>query len=251
VWDSRFEVCPRPEREGIEKMPSVRDACLSGFFRGYYRYTAFLNRVTPNPRINGRPFAVAPSVCKPLGNEHVVADYIPPGKQVLEIGCGSGIITLYAALKSKHVTAVDISPDAVDNTKLNMATQGINNVDVILGDAFESVTGTFEVVLSNPPWVNFELDDLNRKWASSATLITQLFRESGRFLKDGGLLVISCPAAAEETLVRLAEENGLELEMTYPREKRKDLRIRLLTLLYLQVGFHPLVYVFRKRQVAA
>jgi release factor glutamine methyltransferase len=232
-------------------MSSVRDACLSGFFRGYYRYTAFLNRMIAEPRINGIPFVIAPSVCRPLGNEQVVAEYIPTGKTVLEIGCGSGIITFYAALKSAHVTAVDISPDAIENTKLNMTRLGVKNVDVVLGDAFDCVTGTFDVVMSNPPWVDFELDDPNRKWASSATLIPQLFKKSGDFLIDGGLLAISCPAAAKETLVRLADENGFDLIATHPREKRSDLKIRLLTLVYLQVGFHPLVYLFRKRGAAA
>ena len=232
-------------------MVSMRDALLSGFFRGYYRYTAFLNRLVPTWDINGRPFRVLPSVCMPLGNEQVVADYIPSGRTVLEIGCGSGIITLYAAMKSRHVTAVDISPDALENTKLNMAAQGIENVSVVSSDGFESVTGEFEVVISNPPWENFELDDPNRKWASSATLIPGLFRDSGRFLVDGGLLVISCPAGAKEKLVALAAESGFSLVATYPREQRKDLRVRLLTLLYLQVGFHPLVYVFKKEGTPA
>jgi methylase of polypeptide subunit release factors len=232
-------------------MFSFRDAFLSSFFRGYYRYTALLNRLVPAAKVDGRAFTVFPSVCRPLGNEQVVAEYVPPGKNVLEIGCGSGIITLYAAQKSRHVTAVDVSPEAVQNTKINLAAQRLENVSVARSDGFQEVRGTFDVVISNPPWVNFELADPTRKWASSATLIPRLFRESGRFLTDDGLLVISCPAAAEERLVGLARECGFSLLATYPREKRKDFRIRVLTLLYLQVGFHPLVYVFRKEGTAA
>lgn len=78
-------------------MSSLSEAFLSGFFGGYYRYTAFLNRLVPTADINGRPFIVFPSVCMPLGNEHVIVDHIPSGKNVLEVGCGSGIITLHAA----------------------------------------------------------------------------------------------------------------------------------------------------------
>ena len=129
---------------------------MSGFFRGYYRYTALLNRVWPTTTIDGREFRVFPSVCKPLGNEQVLAEYVPTGKSVLEIGCGSGIITLFLAAKSRHVTAVDISPDAIENTRFNMGTYGVENVSVLLGDAFESVEGRFEVVVSNPPWMDFE-----------------------------------------------------------------------------------------------
>ncbi len=227
-------------------MSSVSHALQSGFFRCYYRYTALLNRLVPNVQVNGRPFEVLPSVCKPLGNEHVVVDHIPEGKNVLEVGCGSGIITVYAALKSGHVTAVDISPDAVDNTKINIAAQGLQNVTVLCSDGLEAVSGQFDVVISNPPWVDFESDDPNRQWATSATLIPSLFRDSGRFLVDGGILAISCPGAAKENLVKLAGSNGFTLVSTHPREKNKDLRTRLLTLLYLQIGFHPLVYVFTK-----
>ncbi|OFW59526.1 MAG: hypothetical protein A2133_10445 [Actinobacteria bacterium RBG_16_64_13] len=232
-------------------MSSIPEAFMSGFFRGYYRYTAFLNRLVRTADINGRPFRVLPSVCKPLGNEQVIVDYIPSGKNVLEVGCGSGIITLYAAMKSKHVTAVDVSPDAIENTRANLAAQGIENVTVFASDCFESVSGEYEVVISNPPWMDLELDDPNRQWASSTKLIPSLFRDSGRFLVDGGLLAITCPAAAKQKLLELAQQGGFSLVSTHPREKRKDLRVRLLTLLYLQVGFHPLVYVFQKDGTAA
>jgi release factor glutamine methyltransferase len=227
-------------------MSAVPRALLSGFFRCYYPYTALLNRLVPARDINGKPFTVLPSVCKPLGNEQVVAEHIPEGKTVLELGCGSGIITIHAAMKSRHVTAVDISPDAVENTRINVAAQGLDNVTVLKSNGFESVTGQFEVIISNPPWIDFEFDDPNKQWATSSTLIPSLFRDSPRFLVDGGLLAISCPGAAKDQLVDLGLQNGLRLLSTHPREKTKDLRVRLLTLLYLQVGFHPLVYVFQK-----
>jgi release factor glutamine methyltransferase len=219
---------------------------MSGFFRGYYRYTAFLNRLLPTTKVDGRVVRVLPSVCKPLGNEQVLAEYVPAGKNVLEIGCGSGIITLFLADKSTHVTAVDVSADAVDNTRINLAANAIENVTVILGNAFDKVGGSFDVVASNPPWVDFELDDPLRMWASSSTLIPSLFRESGRFLVHNGLLVISCPEHAREKLVELGKANGFELLETHPREKHKTIGVRLMTVAYLQVGFHPLVYVFEK-----
>jgi release factor glutamine methyltransferase len=205
-----------------------------------------LNRLVPTPDIDGRPFKVLPSVCKPLGNEQTVVDHIPSGRTVLELGCGSGIITVYAAKKSRHVTAVDISPDAVENTKMNVAAQGLDNVTVLVSNGFDAVSGSYEVIISNPPWVDFALDDPNRQWATSATLIPSLFRDSGRFLVDDGLLAISCPAVAKDKLEELGQQSGLKLISTHPREKNRGLRVRLLTLLYLQLGFHPLVYVFKK-----
>ncbi len=227
-------------------MSSIHDVFISGFFRGYYRYTAFLNRLLPTTKVDGHVIKVLPSVCKPLGNEQVLAEYVPTSKNVLEIGCGSGVITLFLADKSSHVTAVDISEDAVDNTRINLAANGIENVTLVLGNAFEKVSGLFDVVASNPPWVDFELDDPLRMWASSSTLIPGLFRESGRFLVDNGLLVISCPSHAEEKLVEMGRTNGFELLESHAREKHNTFGVRLLTLAYLQVGFHPRVYVFEK-----
>lgn len=227
-------------------MASFYDTLMSGFFRGYYRYTALLNRLAPSTAVSGRRVKILPSVCRPLGNEQVLAEYVPPGKNVLEIGCGSGIITLFLADKSAHVTAVDISIDAVDNTRMNLAEHGIDNVTVVLGNAFDKVTGTFDVVASNPPWVEFGLDDPLRMWASSSTLIPSLFREAGSFLVDEGLMVISCPKHAQERLVELGKRYGFELIGAHPREERRTLGVRLMTLAYLQVGFCPLVYVFKK-----
>lgn len=232
-------------------MSLIRDALMSGFFRAYYRYTAMLNRLFPTSVVDGMTVTVLPSVCKPLGNEQVLADYVPAGKNVLEIGCGSGIITVFLAAKSARVTAVDISLDAVENTRRNLADNGFHNVEVILGDAFEKVQGEFDVIASNPPWMDFQLDDPLRMWASSSTLIPSLFRESGRFLGDDGLLVISCPGHAEQKLVELGRANGFVLLEAHPREQRRTLSVRLLTLAYLQVGFRPLVYVFGRAAAPA
>ena len=131
-----------------------------------------------------------------------------------------------------------------------MQAQGLDNVTVLVSDGFKAVTGQYQVVISNPPWISLALPDPNRQWATSGSLIPSLFKDSGRFLVDGGVLAISCPAAARDTLVDMAASNGFALKSTHLREKNRSLRVRLLTLLYLQVGFHPLVYVFHKQGAA-
>src|SRR3989344_2342918 len=42
-------------------------------------------------------------------------------KSLLEIGTGSGIISLFSALKGARITATDINPDAVKNAKCNFS----------------------------------------------------------------------------------------------------------------------------------
>ena len=65
------------------------------------------------------------------------------GQTVYDIGCGSGSISVEAALQiesSGKVYAVDIDPKAVDLTKKNLKKFGISNVSVILGDAKEKIS---------------------------------------------------------------------------------------------------------------
>ncbi|HXG74543.1 MAG TPA: precorrin-6Y C5,15-methyltransferase (decarboxylating) subunit CbiT [Candidatus Nitrosotenuis sp.] len=66
------------------------------------------------------------------------------GNTVLDIGCGSGSITVEAALqvgKQGKVYAVDVDPSAVELTKKNLEKFGISNVELILGDAKQKIPG--------------------------------------------------------------------------------------------------------------
>jgi release factor glutamine methyltransferase len=73
-------------------------------------------------------------------------------KDVLEIGCGSGLISLYAAQAgAKRVTAVDINPKAVENTLLNFKTHAIHNGIAFHSDGFREITGMFDIIIFNAP----------------------------------------------------------------------------------------------------
>ncbi len=66
------------------------------------------------------------------------------GNIVYDIGCGSGSITVEAALQvgqQGKVYAVDVDPRAVDLTKTNLTKFGVSNVELILGDAKQKVSG--------------------------------------------------------------------------------------------------------------
>jgi len=65
------------------------------------------------------------------------------GQTVYDIGCGSGSISVEAAIQiesSGKVFGVDIDPKAVELTKKNLEKFGISNVSVILGDAKEKIS---------------------------------------------------------------------------------------------------------------
>jgi SAM-dependent methyltransferase len=76
-----------------------------------------------------------------------------PGQRSLEIGSGSGIVTILLAGRSRHTVAIDIDPIAIRLTRLNTALNGRDAV-IIEGDFRNSVSWTaeFDNVIVNPPW---------------------------------------------------------------------------------------------------
>jgi cobalt-precorrin-6B (C15)-methyltransferase len=66
-----------------------------------------------------------------------------PGQTVYDIGCGSGSISVEAALQIEsngNVYAVDFDSKAIDLTKQNLEKFKISNVKVILGNAKEKIS---------------------------------------------------------------------------------------------------------------
>jgi len=117
------------------------------------------------------PFQVAPSVLIPRPETEVLVEealmvmreWRPAGWRVLEIGTGSGAVAIALASERRdiHVTATDISGDALDLAKGNAERNGVKDCVLFLqGDLFEPVTGRYDMILSNPPYISrrdFEL----------------------------------------------------------------------------------------------
>jgi release factor glutamine methyltransferase len=100
-----------------------------------------------------------PGVYRPQGDTWLLARAlrdagIPPGGAVLEIGCGTGALSIAAAETSpRSMTAFDLSRRAVLAARFNTAVRGLP-VRVRRGDALEQAAGDeFDLVLANPPYV--------------------------------------------------------------------------------------------------
>ncbi|QLH09778.1 precorrin-6Y C5,15-methyltransferase (decarboxylating) subunit CbiT [Candidatus Nitrosotenuis sp. DW1] len=66
-----------------------------------------------------------------------------PGNIVYDIGCGSGSITIEAALQIESrgkVYAIDIDPKAVELTRKNLDKFGVSNVEITLADAKQKIS---------------------------------------------------------------------------------------------------------------
>lgn len=74
------------------------------------------------------------------------------GKKFLELGCGSGLISIAAAKKGARVTASDINPVAVEFLVKNSEENKVE-IEVIESDLFNDIPKQpFDIIAINPPY---------------------------------------------------------------------------------------------------
>lgn len=81
--------------------------------------------------------------------------HFEPGMQVLDLGCGCGVVGVVAAkiCGEANVTLCDIDPRAVETAQSNARRNGVSGVSVVLSDGLKQVDQTgFDLILSNPPY---------------------------------------------------------------------------------------------------
>lgn len=74
------------------------------------------------------------------------------GDRFLEVGCGTGFLSLLAAAAGAKVTATDANPQAVALARHN-AKQNTLALEVLETDLLAGLTGPFDVVAFNPPYL--------------------------------------------------------------------------------------------------
>ena len=82
--------------------------------------------------------------------EKYLSDF-PENKKVLDIGCGSGILSIAAALLGAgEVMAVEIDKDAVSVAEENVKLNGVlNNVSVVQGDLTKGIDFKADIIVAN------------------------------------------------------------------------------------------------------
>lgn len=107
----------------------------------------------------------------------LLENFVTPNAQVLDVGCGSGILSVAALLLgAKHATGVDIDALAVKTAVENATRNGVGDrFTGIHGSLTEKVNGQFDVVVAN----------------IVADVIIELTRDVAQFLKPGGVYLMS------------------------------------------------------------
>lgn len=230
-------------------MKMIFELYKRGLMTFWYFYSRKLNAVWPSITLQGKRIDVLPDVYKPLENEHACATYCKEGERVLDLGCGSGVGTVFCAEKAREVVAVDISPSAVANTQHNCRLHGLDNVTVLKSDMFENVPGKFDLILANPPYISVAFENENEQYTTSVRYLPALFASVKDHLTDNGRLLIQFPLWFRGRIHRLAAQHGMKV-VSVDRMPAKSPSLFLTSLLYLQVGFLSTYYLLERADAA-
>jgi release factor glutamine methyltransferase len=184
----------------------------------------------------GRSFRVDPRVLVPRPETELAAEAaleaLPEGGSALDLCTGSGVLAVTLALERRaEVAATDLSPGALEIARQNAAALGAA-VAFLEGDLDGPLPPgrTFDVVVSNPPYVpTREIDGLSREvrreprlaldgGPDGLALLRRIVALAPARLAPGGTLVLEMHESHREALPRLCREAGFARA-----EARRDL----------------------------
>ena len=127
------------------------------------------------------------------------------GKELLDMGCGTAVLAILARLKgAKRVAAIDIDEWAYNNAMENIATNNLNNIRVLIGDA---------TLLDGREHYDIILANINRN------ILLNDMPAYVNVLNDKGYLIMSGFYTEDIPIIR---EKAESLQLTYQSNKVKD-----------------------------
>lgn len=159
--------------------------------------------------VGGLSLTVMPGVWSPAydWSGGFMAEHLPnlTGKDILEIGCGSGVVSVHAANKgARHVTAVDISETAVANTRLNLDRNGCQHAIVKVSDVFNDVDGTYDVIVFNAPYHGCRPADMLERAVADEDYrsLKQFFAGVAEHIRPTGCLFVGFSESGDLSMFR-------------------------------------------------
>ena len=151
---------------------------------------------------------------------------------VLDVGAGSGAIAL--AIADEHpgarVTAIDVSEEALGVARENARTTGLE-VTFALRDVRDGLAGSYDLVVSNPPYVTAEeierLEPEVRDWEPRTATVGDDHTEviaaaAAEVLRPGGWLVLEVGDGRAGAVRRHLQELGYREVRTDPDLAGRD-----------------------------
>ncbi|MDR1005608.1 MAG: methyltransferase [Bacteroidales bacterium] len=160
-----------------------------------------------------------------VGTDAILVSALLPDiepKNILDVGCGCGIIALCAAQRysQAYVTAIDIDEDSIDEAQINFAAskfkERLTAINISLQDYAARADHKYDLIVSNPPFFENSLLSKHIKRNISRhniTLSLEDFAEcTSSLLSSGGRIAIILPAQETSKFITIANEFHLFCE---------------------------------------
>jgi release factor glutamine methyltransferase len=140
---------------------------------------------------------VGPEVYNPSDDSYLLLKVVDvsPEERFLEIGAGTGLLSIHAAKLGARVTAADVNPHAVECTKRNAAKNSVR-IDTVKSDLFEKVQGNYDVIVFNPPYLpgaTTSTSWIERAWSGGdegSETAVKFLNDAWKHLSPGGRILI-------------------------------------------------------------
>lgn len=183
-----------------------------------------LVHLTGSREFYGLDFKITPSVLTPRTETEVMVDlaisHVPKNGRLIDIGTGSGAIAIAIAhhRPDLQVTATDVSDTELSIARDNAKTHK-TDVEFLVSDLWDSVSGQFDAVVSNLPYLENEADLMPEVKKEPAValfggpdgldLYRRFFNQISDHLQSGGLLFTESDPWQQAALIKQANGVGL------------------------------------------
>jgi len=173
------------------------------------------------PSYYGLELRLHPQVYEPAEDTFLLAEnlVVRPGQTALDVGTGTGIIALLMAKEADFVLGVDVNPTAVELSMKNAELNGITNAEFRLSDLFENVSGKFNVITFNAPYLPGEpeepIDLALVGGENGREVLDRFIGEVRDYLKPNGTVqIVQSSITGLERTLELLRRNGLKPQIT-------------------------------------
>ena len=188
-----------------------------------------LQHITGTQCFMGLDFKVTPDVLVPRPDTEILVEEVlkdlHDGMRILDMCTGSGCILLSLLKYSNDCTGqgVDISPEALKVARENADSLEISSAEFVESDLFQNVSGKFDILVSNPPYIKTsEIKTLMPEVSIHDPYIAldghedgvyffkKILETSPEFLNRGSLIAFEIGNDEGEAVSKLMEEAGLK-----------------------------------------
>jgi len=136
-------------------------------------------------------------------------------KLFLELGAGSGMLSIYAAQRAARVTATDINPIAIECINANAERNSVE-LKTICSDVFDSIpTQEFDFILINPPYYKknpLSFSDYAWYCGENGEYFQKLFSGLKNYIQHySKILMVLCDGCDLEMIMKIAKENSFDM----------------------------------------